>query len=72
MRAGLARLTAEIGELQDRHDLLRQRQEVRARRRLLHARRGAVDDAFRRGVISEQVLEDVRRDIDGLVAELPH
>lgn len=72
MRAGLTRLTTEIGELQDRHDLLRQRQEIRARRRLLHARRGAVDDAFRRGVISEQVLEDVRRDIDGLVAELPH
>lgn len=72
MRVTLARLTTEIGELQDQHDLLRQRQEVRARRRLLHARRGAVDDAFRRGVISEQVLEEVRRDIDGMVAELPH
>jgi CPA1 family monovalent cation:H+ antiporter len=66
------RLSAELGELQVQHDVLRHTQEIRARRRLLLVRRAAVDDAFRKGLVSEQVVEDVRRDIDGLMAELPH
>lgn len=72
LSASHARLTAEIDVLQAQHDLLRRGQLMRARRRLLHVRRSAVDDAFRRGVISEQVYEAARRDIDGLVAELTH
>jgi CPA1 family monovalent cation:H+ antiporter len=72
LREDEKRMAATLASLEAGHDLLRLTQETRARRRLLHVRRSAVDDAFRRGVISEEVLEEVRRDIDGLVAELPH
>ncbi|MBI4865298.1 MAG: cation:proton antiporter [Candidatus Riflebacteria bacterium] len=63
-------LTREIRKLQEGHDFLTRAQEVRARRRLLAAQRSAIDDTFRRGLISEQVLEDSRREIDSLASEL--
>ncbi|MBI4860189.1 MAG: Na+/H+ antiporter [Candidatus Riflebacteria bacterium] len=63
-------LTREIRELQDSHDFLARAQEVRARRRLLATQRSAIDDTFRKGLISEQVLEDSRREIDSLASEL--
>ncbi len=63
-------ISREIGVLQEQHDFLRDGEERRVMRRLLHARRSAVEDVFRRGVISEPALDEIRREIDALAADL--
>jgi CPA1 family monovalent cation:H+ antiporter len=55
---------ADLAEYFGRHDVIRRSQFRTARRRILSAQRSAIDDAFRRGLISEETLRNLRRDID--------
>ncbi len=58
------RLRGTVAEMLDTHAELRQAEQSRAARRVLHAQRAAVDEAVHRGIISDAVHHALVRDID--------
>jgi CPA1 family monovalent cation:H+ antiporter len=58
------RLTDEINQLFAEHPELEREMLLQARREALRAERGALGDALRRGLLSEQVYEELRTDVD--------
>lgn len=68
LRESLEALRAEAElEAQDtagEHELVRRRQLARTSERLLRAGRASIDDAYRRGLLSERVAEELKRSVD--------
>jgi len=51
------------------HELVRGRQLARASERMLRAGRAAIDDAYRRGLLSEQVAEELKSAVDARLVD---
>jgi len=58
------RIVQEIAELFAKHPELEREVLLRARREALRAERGALGDALRRGLLSDDVYEELKADID--------
>ncbi len=62
-------ITDNLAAFVEQYDVIKRSQARSAVRRILRAQRTAVDEAFRRGVISEPTLERLRRQIDVRLSE---
>jgi hypothetical protein len=49
--------------------LIRERQLARSSERMLRAGRTAIEDAFRRGLLSENVADDLKEEMDALLIQ---
>jgi monovalent cation:H+ antiporter, CPA1 family len=58
------KLTAEMAELFTRHADLEREVLLQTRREMLQAERGALGDALRQGLISEDVFQELVTDVD--------
>ncbi len=64
------RLAQDLNRLFYEHASLEREMLIQARREALRAERGALSDALRRGMISEEVFEELKADIDSRLEAL--
>ncbi len=63
------RAVAEARRTAREHALIRSRQLARSSERMVRAARAALDDAFRRGLLSESVADELKRELDARLVE---
>ncbi len=61
--------TARLGAMTEDHGAVRRRQLGRVSTRLFSAERGALDDALRRGLLSEEVWRELKREVDARLVD---
>lgn len=63
------RAAADARRTAREHVLIRSRQLARSSERMVRASRAALDDAFRRGLLSESVADELKRELDARLVE---